>query len=82
MDYLEIKPDRVFIIPANRDLHVLNLDIPRELLAAEAYRVDWNALTANLGDRLQIDAARIVRAITEQNHGANWERGGLGQNFL
>src|SRR5579883_3335580 len=58
---------------ALRHLHIGNLDVVRHLLAAEPYRMDWNPLAANLGDRFEIDTAGIIGSIAQQDNSPDGE---------
>ena len=64
------------------NLDVGDFDVVRHALAAETDGVDGDALALDVGDGVQIDAAAVVGAVAHQNHGADGQRGRIGQHFL
>src|SRR5215469_13779361 len=52
------------------------------MLAPETNRMYWDVLPANRRDRLRVNAARIVRAITQQYDRAQRQRGRFRQHPL
>ena len=52
------------------------------MFLSEADGMDGNALAADFGNRFEIDAAGIIGAVAQQDHGADGQAGGVGNHLL
>ena len=63
-------------------IHVADFDVVAHGFAAQPDGVDRNPLAANLRQRFQVDAARIIGAIAQQDHRPDRQVGGIRRHLL